>query len=616
MSTHRPLQTGTNGARTAWLARSNDDHDGERWQAHRWSVAPARAAPLRVRSRTPSPQPFRPAAPPARPGSSVAASLQSAKADSREAEHETPEWLLSHELMRPVARTLDWTTRDDYAGARWVFKAEAADVVASIQTALRWTAEEAEMLRPTTRAPGSDRVQGLMALLKDKSSPYALHWDDDESMLLSVARLVTIIESDAPANTLRQEASNWRHWLAFCEQYRTSPWRKPMAHMSMDEADAENLIWAKALLFIHARMKPGRRSKTGQAKPASALAVIAGIRRAHKRMGRETIPLTLAAQLSHGMTRDFLAEYGPEALSTRRKEPYTNAMIRAMLTITEPVRVDSSCSIEWSSLLGISLRALVATLAQTGFRGDEVSLTTGRLFDKRCMTRWNVRWKIAGVWVFAPTPAQLLALTSEDYAVIIPPPSKADQFGTAWGSNPIYLRFSDTADINAARALRDLEFAWPVSNAARQSTPLFVTQNKRMFSRTQLAECVHAMLRDCGAVSSDRLGDFSLHSFRIYLACALLDRGYSEAAIMAALRWKTCEALKIYARMGDAGYADMIEAAATATITSTQAPNIPDFDGALKAQAWIAAKPTIDAAANKADMDDSVLLEGESDDDN
>ena len=87
-------------------------------------------------------------------------------------------------------------------------------------------------------------------LLKDKSSPYALHWDDDESMLLSVARLVTIIESDAPANTLRQEASNWRHWLAFCEQYRTSPWRKPLSRMTADEADAENIIWAKALLFI------------------------------------------------------------------------------------------------------------------------------------------------------------------------------------------------------------------------------------------------------------------------------------------------------------------------------------------------------------------------------
>ena len=44
--------------------------------------------------------------------------------------------------------------------------------------------------------------------------------------------------------------------------------------------------------------------------------------------------------------------------------------------------------------------------------------------------------------------------------------------------------------------------------------------------------------------------------------------------------------------------------------------HIPDFDGALKAQAWIAAQPAIVAAANKADMDDSVLLEGESDDDN
>jgi hypothetical protein len=67
--------------------------------------------------------------------------------------------------------------------------------------------------------------------------------------------------------------------------------------------------------------------------------------------------------------------------------------------------------------------------------------------------------------------------------------------------------------------------------------------------------------------------------------------------------------------MGDAGYADMIEAAATATVTSTQAPNIPDFDGAQKAAAWIAAKPTIDAAANRANMDDSVLIDDESDDD-
>ena len=90
------------------------------------------------------------------------------------------------------------------------------------------------------------------------------------------------------------------------------------------------------------------------------------------------------------MTRDFLAQYGPEALSIKRKESYTNAMIRAMLAITAPVRVtvSSSCTIEWSSLLGVSLRALVATLAQTGFRGDEVSLTTGRTFDRRCMTRW------------------------------------------------------------------------------------------------------------------------------------------------------------------------------------------------------------------------------------
>ena len=71
-----------------------------------------------------------------------------------------------------------------------------------------------------------------------------------------------------------------------------------------------------------------------------------------------------------------------------------------------------------------------------------------------------------------------------------------------------------------------------------------------------------------------------------------------------------------YARMGDAGYADMIETAAMATVTSTQCPNIPDFDEAPKAAVWIAAAPAIDAAASRADGDDSTLLDDLSDDDN
>ena len=77
-----PSQPGASDTRSAWLARADVDHADERWQPRRWSAAPAAAAPLTARSRTPSPQPFRPAAPAARPGSSAAAQLQSAEADS------------------------------------------------------------------------------------------------------------------------------------------------------------------------------------------------------------------------------------------------------------------------------------------------------------------------------------------------------------------------------------------------------------------------------------------------------------------------------------------------------------------------------------------------------
>ena len=45
---------------------------------------------------------------------------------------------------------------------------------------------------------------------------------------------------------------------------------------------------------------------------------------------------------------------------------------------------------------------------------------------------------------------------------------------------------------------------------------------------------------------------YSLHSFRIYLACALYAAGCPNDRIMAILRWRSEEALAIYARMNDA----------------------------------------------------------------
>ena len=52
-----------------------------------------------------------------------------------------------------------------------------------------------------------------------------------------------------------------------------------------------------------------------------------------------------------------------------------------------------------------------------------------------------------------PATRARLALRPGDFAVLKPPPSKADQFGMRWGSKPIWLPFDAGARICAAAAL-------------------------------------------------------------------------------------------------------------------------------------------------------------------
>ena len=57
------------------------------------------------------------------------------------------------------------------------------------------------------------------------------------------------------------------------------------------------------------------------------------------------------------------------------------------------------------------LRALWATLAQTGFRKAEVALGDGFKFGPDCLTRHNLRWRIDGT-EFADVPTSSLRVWS------------------------------------------------------------------------------------------------------------------------------------------------------------------------------------------------------------
>ena len=121
---------------------------------------------------------------------------------------------------------------------------------------------------------------------------------------------------------------------------------------------------------------------------------------------------------------------------------------------------------------------MVALSAGTGFRKAEVALPNGEEMDDRRLRRASLLWEIDGTIHVSPSPAQLRSLVrGRDKAIIRPPRSKADQHGVIWGAHPIWQLFDDTDAANAAWRLQQLELAFPLAGAARESTPLFFSNS-------------------------------------------------------------------------------------------------------------------------------------------
>ena len=87
------------------------------------------------------------------------------------------------------------------------------------------------------------------------------------------------------------------------------------------------------------------------------------------------------------------------------------------------------------------------------------------------------------------------------------------------------------------------------------------------------------MLLVCGAgVPEADLQNYSVHSFRIYVACALLAAKAPRWLIKRMLRWRGDESLEIYARVNDDEWADWIGKTIDVAVHSSMASRFSDMD--------------------------------------
>ena len=146
------------------------------------------------------------------------------------------------------------------------------------------------------------------------------------------------------------------------------------------------------------------------------------------------IPCAQIGRTLKHLTAAYSRVHGPEALLPRRKEPFEprrNAEFRSLPHGT-PL---GSRRLDWNAPFFVMIWAVLTLAGCAGFRKAEVTVPSGTTFSNLHLSRAHLLWRIGGVTMETPTAAQLRGLVKGDYALIRPPPSKTDPFGTIFGTN-------------------------------------------------------------------------------------------------------------------------------------------------------------------------------------
>ena len=164
---------------------------------------------------------------------------------------------------------------------------------------------------------------------------------------------------------------------------------------------------------------------------------------------------------------------------------------------------------------------------------------------------------------------------------ITPCPCKNDMTGLKYANQPVPAAWHAARPINFAREIVRYEIMRGVPQGdtqRRRSEPVVLGPTGHSWTKTALDGFFKALV--ALVVSPDRAKQLSIHSFRVWLVCALLTAGATPELIMLMLRWSSDAARRLYARVGDSAQVTLYEAAADAAIDSIRSHTLFALDRA------------------------------------
>jgi hypothetical protein len=381
-----------------------------------------------------------------------------------------------------------------------------------------------------------------------------------------LAKVSTAVERRRPNTTRNKDKSYWRFWVAATMLLGTEAIRSNVsATLGQDAVGYRRETTLVEMVFmLWVITNP-------QYKPSSMLQRLHGVSRVH-RLGLRLPFVSLAgiSQLCKGVVQELIDEHGPEAIEVTRREPLQNWMLVRWTTMVG-IKVGYYVAGDNEPWLGVV--ALICYLASTGARKADVAIENDVTWGPRHLSLANVCYEMHGVMYPCLTDQQHEQLDTSCFLHFKPVPCKNDPDNSRWGATPTTCRWHPTQPVNLARAFAKYDRRRGVPPEKRRSTPMFVDHEGRPWRKGRLAYFFNLLLLLIMSAAEAR--KYTVHSFRIYLACALLAAGASKEMIKKMCRWASDEALNVYARDNADCIAAWIDAARTVGVTSVRTTSLP-----------------------------------------
>ena len=422
----------------------------------------------------------------------------------------------------------------------------------------------------------------MVAALREDSSSWALIPANDDRLLQLASTGDAYAAAGIPDGTMGADAAGWRKWKRFlgAEFKGADPWRKDPEVQRGDVRATQRECTALALfyLWVFASIKPrGRGRRKG--KPQSALNNVAAVRRIHRRARFPMPPCPMLADMLKGMNDEYCRLHGDRrALLPQRKEPLRNEYFTAMLRVPDGTRLQCGV-VDWAAPNWAAFAAAVSSMRMTGWRAAD-ALSLDGFVGTYDLTRDDVSWFVS----VPSSPSRAIVrmlppdyvLQDGDCAILNPGGSKNDRTGETFGTQPMYIPFV-SGDANTAPLwLQRYERIVPCPPSERKRTALFSCAGGLPLSPTAARAMFHDLA--VAALGDDIAATISLHSCRVWLACALLACEADDPLIQAMARWKTPESCHIYGRLNPQSYAQWLRRASSAATTSQQVTSLPQLD--------------------------------------